>query len=209
MPIRNYPIGLACVAFILAAMTPLAPAKSANGTVMVPAASWSDSETRSDLMKSAADFFDVNESRFANKRTELPAGSTPAQQAAAEAEAAHVSMQFRHVLGGIPYPEITLIHGQKLYAACEPHDCVGRKVFMVTDTSSTATLAAGFLGPRCGTTEHPIPNGCESTPTLTIFYASRKSRNPVLTADIVEWARQKLSDDHKTSDVSVVERFVH
>ena len=162
---------------------------------------WSSSDTRTDLMSKVSTFFSTAQGDFVNK-------------SAMEAKASNVSEQFNYVLGGIPDPETILASGRILFGACEPHNCVGSKVFVVTDTSGEVVQAAGFLGPKCGPSRQADPGqqlspGCDDVPTLTIFYAGNQARKPELSLEIVEWARQKISDSGRFKTVKTEERFIH
>jgi len=175
---------------------------------------WSSSDTRAQLMSKASTYFSTTQGDFVNKNAMMVAAPpAPASRVVMEAKANNLSEQFNYVLGGIPDPEVTLAGGQKLFGACEPHNCVGNKAFVVTDASGGAVQAAGFLGPKCGASRKADPGqqlalGCDAIPTLTIFYTDKQARKPGLSLDIIKWARQKVIADGRFKSVKIEERFV-
>lgn len=206
-------LAASAVLFVLA-LSPV-HAQNAAATATASNIAWSSSDTRTDLMSKATTYFSTTQGDFVNKTSMMAsAPPVPTSRTVMEAKANNLSAQFNYVLGGIPDPEVTLAGGQKLFGACEPHNCVGNKAFVVTDVSGGAVQAAGFLGPRCGASrktdlDQQLAPGCDAVPTLTIFYTDKQARKSDLSLEIIKWARQKVIADGRFKAVKIEERFVH
>lgn len=174
---------------------------------------WSNPGPREQLAQKAQSYFASTQGDFVNKIAMSRAlDKTPSK----DAQATSLGTQFNYVFTGVPDAETTLDGGEKLYSGCEAHNCVGNKAFLVTNPSSGAVEAAGFLGMLCGDARKNGPEPgqnsgatCDSTPTLTIFYPDRQSSSKPLSLSIIKWARNKVAADGHASKFRIQERFVH
>lgn len=197
-------------------------AQSSESAVSVEQAratlAWSNGSTRGALIREASAYLAGGTGNYVTIRPENSSGGGSANKASFQPMHRSLPDQFAHVFGGIPDPELVLAGGDRLFAACEPHNC-GLKAFIVTDATGKLIQAAGLIHHRCASNDGNSPAAiarresavppCQHSPTLTIFYANLLARKPTLTKQIVQWAREKVAADRSARQLTAEIKFLH
>lgn len=171
---------------------------------------WAQDGTRDALLQRSENYFWGSKGRMT-----VVSPSSGVRVAATQASSLDMDSlykQFNYVFGGVPGEEYDLAGGQRLLSGCEPHNCVGNKAFAVTDPTGDSIIAAGFFGVRCGADRESKSaedkRGCDSIPTLTIFYQDKSARESNISIGIVKWAREITRADGHYTKFKIEEKFI-
>ncbi|MGN6481160.1 hypothetical protein [Luteibacter sp.] len=193
-------------------------AQVTSGSASPQSFDWAKPAPRESLSEKGSSFLSGGKGTFVTSQA-IRANTIGASQKVAAKDDAEdapldLSAQFEYIFGGIPGPESTLDGGQKLFTACEPHNCVGRRAFMVTDSGGINVLSAGFLSVECavpGAANRKGPaliSSCDTVPTLTIYYQDRQTRQPALALEIIKWARLEVARSKQSDRMKIQEQFL-
>jgi len=180
---------------------------------------WTMPAPRDALLQKGSAYFSGATGNFVNRESMRANGAVihaDVAVAGANADAQpDLASQFSYVFGGVPDAETGLPEGQKLFSACEVHNCVGNRAFLVTDSTGESVQSAGFLSVKCAVgasfqkSEKPLPSSCDTVPTLTIFYPDHAARQKALSLEIIKWARTKVAENKQSDRFRVEEKFLH
>lgn len=180
---------------------------------------WTMPAPRDALLEKGSAYFSGATGNFVNRESMRANGAViQADVAAAGANAdaqPDLASQFSYVFGGVPDTETRLPAGQKLFSACEVHNCVGSRAFLVTDSTGELVQSAGFLSVKCAVgasfqrSDKPLPSSCDTVPTLTIFYLDHAARQKSLSIEIIKWARTKVAQSKQSDRFKIEEKFLH
>lgn len=176
---------------------------------------WTQPAARDALTSKGSSFLAGGSGTFVSQEAMRTTGTKAQARDATPDAKPDLGSQFDYVFGGVPSPEVTLAGGQTLYSACEVHNCLGNRAFLVVDSAGQAVQSAGFLSVACAAGDYFLKTGkkppasCDTVPTLTIFYPSKNARNPALSLEIVKWARNEVSTSKQSDRLKIREQFVH
>lgn len=196
----------------------IAGAQQTSGGPTPENRSWTMPATRDALGQKSAAFLSGGTGQFVSREAMRANGEPVHSAEAANSTSANMqpdlASQFNYVFGGVPGPETTLEGGQKLFTACEPHNCVGRRAFLVTDATGNNVQSAGFLNVECSVAgdmknDKHLPSSCDRVPALTIFYSDKAARQPKLSLEIIKWARAEVAASKQSDRIKVSEKFLH
>lgn len=208
------------VVAVLASLAVETSASAQDQLASVPPQSfdWAMPSPRAALSEKGSAFLRGGEGKFVTRKAMLASNSwmrSPPGARSADLDAPmDLSSQFNYIFGGVPGPATTLKDGQKLFTACEVHNCLGRRAFMVTDVTEVSVLSVGFISVECpvpGDTRKAaaLPTSCDTVPTLTIYYQDHQARQAAVALGIITWARLEVAQLNRSDRMKVQEKFLH